>query len=142
VILLYILLVDREIVASSVCGLYSPHPASHDLRLLGTPESPAELRFDSGQNSRQRLPGQIFGDPSDRRWLASRRQEGFDQDHRQQAPHNCEIRFGAALSPLNKVRLELDYYYNTKGVTLTEQSLADRLEYSSNEIRLGLRYKY
>ena len=94
---------------SNVTEFSSSHPASHDLRLLGTPKSPAELRFDSGQNSHQRLPGQIFSDPSDRRWLASRRQEGFDQDHRQQAPHNCEIRFGAALSPLKKVRLETDY---------------------------------
>jgi len=55
---------------------------------------------------------------------------------------NHEVRFGFAVSPLKKVRLELDYYYNTKGVTLTEESLADRLEYSSNEVRLGLRYEY
>jgi len=56
--------------------------------------------------------------------------------------NNCEIRFGLAASPLKKVRLELDYYYSTKGVTLTEESLARRLEYTSNEIRLGLRYEY
>ena len=56
--------------------------------------------------------------------------------------NNYQVRLGIAYSPLDEVRLELDYYYNTKGVTLTEESLADRLEYSSNEVRLGLRYEY
>jgi len=47
-----------------------------------------------------------------------------------------------AFSPFDAVRLKLDYYYNTKGVTLAEESLADRLEYTSNEVRLGLKYEY
>lgn len=49
---------------------------------------------------------------------------------------------GFAFSPFDAVRLELDYYYNTNGVTLAEESLAHRLEYTSNEIRLGLKYEY
>lgn len=56
--------------------------------------------------------------------------------------NNYQLRFGIAYSPLDEVRLELDYYYSTKSVTLAEESLADRLEYSSNEVRLGLRYEY
>ena len=40
------------------------------------------------------------------------------------------------------MRLEIDYYYNTKTLSLAEESLADRLEYTSNEVRLGLRYEY